>query len=631
MPAHPLLDAIRAHPHEDTPRLVYADWLLERGDLLGELILLEHRRSAPARVHALYGQLARRILGDLWGHVRSISFRLGFLDQAEDLGSGPIGSLAWSTISSVRTSRADLVAQHAATLQTVWLDGWEPFVQLLTDPHPRPLKKIWPWCIDVLPGRSLPAAVSGGALGALTHLALAGFDGLNASDRGQALLALAQQILARPIPLEVLRMQTARPPSDALLEQWRAHPTLQRVEWIDGGWLRDGELREATLPVLPQGTARAGRQQEPPDGLVLLYQPRAGLHPDFWLARTHGGAALLVYLPRSDGATPARAVDGLDLGTAITPNSAPQGRVYASGAPLGPAPWDAGTIAAVRAQIARASAAMPGLALPKDALSHIVRRESGDLVLLAAELGRMDGETRGRIEVERQLASHVPGRCPWAAMTSCGSMRSLNEDAWQVHESGIWVVVDGMGGHSAGDDAASAVVDAFCQPASHWSVLVPEIRNRLAALERGAGATAVRLAIEGTRAEIAWIGDCRAYLLREGRLSLLTRDHSLMNTMVQAGRITPGEALDHPHRFILMRTFHALMTDGPEEIVLSLQPGDRIVLLSDGVWGAFDHFTLTALLLASNSIEESVTVLIDEADRCYGGDNATALIVTFEG
>jgi serine/threonine protein phosphatase PrpC len=177
--------------------------------------------------------------------------------------------------------------------------------------------------------------------------------------------------------------------------------------------------------------------------------------------------------------------------------------------------------------------------------------------------------------------------------------RSRNEDAVLARpEKGLWAVADGMGGHERGDFASALLMEALdASPSegdlharSGGAVAAIERANRqLFEMGRGAharrtiGSTVVALLTDPSGFVCLWAGDSRAYLARRGNFDQITRDHSLVQSLVDAGRITPAEALSHPEGHIVTRAAGAaaqIVVDRREGVI---SPADTFLLASDGL------------------------------------------------
>jgi serine/threonine protein phosphatase PrpC len=222
------------------------------------------------------------------------------------------------------------------------------------------------------------------------------------------------------------------------------------------------------------------------------------------------------------------------------------------------------------------------------------------------------------------------GEHAWAGATLRGADHDANEDALSGDARGVWLVVDGFGGDRSGAYAAELVVAELGEPG--------DVREQLAAARarlserispNGAGATIVRVAIAGDRAEVAWLGVCRAHLLRDGAISPLTRDHSLVAELIAAGRLTPEEAADSPFKNMMTRVVMGCRADEPEVVHVALRPGDRLLMTSDGVCEVLDEATLLEVVLAAGSPEAAVQAVIAGVAARRARDDATALMVAF--
>lgn len=230
-----------------------------------------------------------------------------------------------------------------------------------------------------------------------------------------------------------------------------------------------------------------------------------------------------------------------------------------------------------------------------------------------------------------------------------GRVRKRNEDRYLTlplgEEALLAAVFDGMGGHARGDLAAEAAADIFREVFS--AVSLTGVREgaellRFAAREADAyirkmgeergepspmGTTVTALLVLGREALILNIGDSRIYLFREGELSLLTRDDSYVQGLIDAGRLTRDAAALHPHRNVITRALGAL---GEGEIPIgtaALRRGDSYLLSSDGLYGTVGEGVIRHLLAQQLAPSSTVGYLIAKANENGGEDNITAALV----
>lgn len=226
----------------------------------------------------------------------------------------------------------------------------------------------------------------------------------------------------------------------------------------------------------------------------------------------------------------------------------------------------------------------------------------------------------------------------WAAGSHRGRARANNEDRIHPETSGagphlVAAVADGMGGHAAGEVAAQIAIDTAV--AADADV---EHRVRLAnaavfeasvgAPDRAGMGTTLTMGVfdEDGLLHLGHVGDSRAYLLRNGSLEQITRDHSLVNEYIEAGRIRPEDAATHPQRSILTRAL-GLDPDVDVDVVdVALKAGDRVLFCSDGLSSMVDDATI-ADLLAAGTPDDAVWALIEAANRAGGLDNVSVVVV----
>lgn len=238
-----------------------------------------------------------------------------------------------------------------------------------------------------------------------------------------------------------------------------------------------------------------------------------------------------------------------------------------------------------------------------------------------------------------------------ASRTHVGRVRQENEDdLLDLPDAGLFVVADGMGGHAAGEVASRMAVETLAEAMAAAAGttedadpgrprpdrLVPAIEeaNRRIheessrdASRSGMGTTVTALLVDEGGWHLGHVGDSRAYLLRDGELRRLSRDHSWVQEQVEAGDLTREQARVHPASSILTR---ALGTDRYVEVDRrdgEIRPGDRYLLASDGLTDMMPEARLAELLGAGESPEEVVRGLVREALDGGGRDNVTAVVV----
>lgn len=233
------------------------------------------------------------------------------------------------------------------------------------------------------------------------------------------------------------------------------------------------------------------------------------------------------------------------------------------------------------------------------------------------------------------------------AASDRGRVRPANEDSClEAPERGLFAVADGMGGHAGGEVASRIAVETLDRlgsgrptPSEEWmrqaiaeaNRAILEQAARSAAL-RGMGTTLTAVVVgEAGRATIGHVGDSRAYLLRSGRLALLTCDHTVAQRYVDEGRLGPVEARVHPMRHLLTRALGARRRVEADVVKTELEPGDLLLLCSDGLTGMVPDADLEALLSRGEPLPELARRLVEAANLRGGEDNVTVVLVRFMG
>jgi protein phosphatase len=231
-----------------------------------------------------------------------------------------------------------------------------------------------------------------------------------------------------------------------------------------------------------------------------------------------------------------------------------------------------------------------------------------------------------------------------AALTDRGRKRPSNEDAFGFSvEDGVYVVCDGMGGAAAGEVASSIAVDEVLRifHERNGSAVLP--RDAEEAVETanqaiysrarrnyklsGMGTTLVAVVVRSQHVWVLNIGDSRCYRLRGGSLEQVTLDHSLVEEQVRMGRMTKAEAARSPMRNMITR---ALGTQGqvtPDCFNFDAQPGDLLLLCSDGLTRELSDSLIQSLISSSLPLEQRCSRLIEAAKKAGGHDNITCVLV----
>jgi type VI secretion system ImpM family protein len=249
------------------------------------------------------------------------------------------------------------------------------------------------------------------------------------------------------------------------------------------------------------------------------------------------------------------------------------------------------------------------------------------------------GEFHELLDAEPQAAPG-PVRLVSLAASHQGTVRSRNEDSFLDRgDIGLWAVADGAGGHGAGDVASAAAVASLADmPAGLAAAeILAQVRLRLGAVHadlqrrsatEGGGdimaTTVVVLLARGDHFACLWAGDSRAYLMREGTLCQMTRDHSLVQEMVDSGSLAAEDAEQHPQANVITRAVgsqdEALVLD---KVSGRIHSGDLLLLCTDGLFKALSDAEIAQMLNSGSGADQ----LIEQALRQGARDNVTALVV----
>ena len=228
----------------------------------------------------------------------------------------------------------------------------------------------------------------------------------------------------------------------------------------------------------------------------------------------------------------------------------------------------------------------------------------------------------------------------YAIRSDVGLLREGNEDAAYAGPR-LLAVADGMGGHAAGEVASAAAIsalarldddvpgndllDALADAVTDANHTLHDMVVADSVLE-GMGTTLTAMLWSGSRVALVHIGDSRAYLLRDGEFHQITHDHTLVQTLVDEGRISPDDVATHPQRSMLLRALDGRADVEPDLSLREARLGDRYLLCSDGLSGVVSEETLHRTLAKVEDLNDVVLQLVELAIRGGGPDNITCIV-----
>jgi serine/threonine protein phosphatase PrpC len=249
----------------------------------------------------------------------------------------------------------------------------------------------------------------------------------------------------------------------------------------------------------------------------------------------------------------------------------------------------------------------------------------------------------------------LPMNFEYHAVIDCGRARSNNEDAVALDEAaGLVVLADGMGGYNAGEVASGMVTEFIRSELGHWlheagpdasdldvrramDICVDNANRAIFNAANtnpqytGMGTTLVVGVFRGSRLLLGHIGDSRGYRWREGQLSQLSRDHSLLQEQIDAGLITPEQALYSNHKNLVTRAV------GVEDVVLlethihAVLPQDWFLMCSDGLSDMIDDDQIAEVLAAHDQVADAAQALVEAANQAGGRDNIAVILIAAQG
>ena len=271
---------------------------------------------------------------------------------------------------------------------------------------------------------------------------------------------------------------------------------------------------------------------------------------------------------------------------------------------------------------------------------------------VAAYWAQVVAETAMRADLAAFLVDYLSGKATamsdartilgirFAAQSDIGLVRVRNEDRAYAGTR-VLAVADGLGGHSGGDQASAAAIEALtaleqdgspADPLAALSQAVGQAGEKLRSLVEsepeleGLGTTLTALLWSGSQLALAHIGDSRAYVLRDGELFRLTEDHTYVQSLVREGQISAEEAVTHPQRQLLLRALDGGTDPQPDLSLHAVQPGDRYLLCTDGLYTVVAADDIRSALSSAEDPEQAASDLIGLARAAGGPDNVACAV-----
>ena len=237
------------------------------------------------------------------------------------------------------------------------------------------------------------------------------------------------------------------------------------------------------------------------------------------------------------------------------------------------------------------------------------------------------------------------------ACSDVGKIRDINQDAYYYIEDDklpIFIVADGMGGHKAGEVASNLAISTIIrhyesskQKILNKEMFIPQFLNESVELAndnlieeasgddelKGMGTTVTMCLILDNEVYIGHVGDSRAYLLRDGELSQITQDHSLVGELLRIGSITKDEAVNHPKKNIITRALGSNPKINVDVFNRELQNEDKIILCTDGLTNMVTEEKILEILLSSEIPSAVCSTLVNISNEAGGIDNTTIMII----
>ncbi|MFF1541215.1 PP2C family protein-serine/threonine phosphatase [Microbacterium sp. NPDC058269] len=244
-------------------------------------------------------------------------------------------------------------------------------------------------------------------------------------------------------------------------------------------------------------------------------------------------------------------------------------------------------------------------------------------------------------KTHRVTVAQRPLLLSWSGITDQGRRRETNQDAF-LADYPLFIVADGMGGHAGGEIASQSTVTRLQAVVSSGKVDRPSIENALElavgdiadhpeTTDEGTGTTLTGVYFDSDGDESHWIalniGDSRVYLLRDDRLVQITTDHSVVQELITAGKLSPEEAEGHPYSNVITRAVGASELTAPDYVSIDVRPGDRFVICSDGLTKELTDYGIQHFLREHEDPGAAVDAMLAAALENGGRDNVTLIIV----
>ncbi len=240
----------------------------------------------------------------------------------------------------------------------------------------------------------------------------------------------------------------------------------------------------------------------------------------------------------------------------------------------------------------------------------------------------------------------------FAAASDIGLVRETNQDRFHIPENTrmpLFMVADGMGGHNAGEIASVMAIDSIMEWMGENGDELTSIKKIQKSIVksmqytnrhiynyakdidgcRGMGTTLTMGYVFGNKIIVGHVGDSRAYIIKDGKTSQITQDHSLVQELILEGRITEGEARSHPQKNIITRAVGTGYEIKVDTMVVSVEKNDIIVFCSDGLTNMISEEELAIIFCNESDIQKACDMAVDKARVKGGFDNITVLGIRF--